>query len=244
MDKEDRSMETCLKFLKREFIRRGEKFCINDVIPQLRQLTALPNSVVWSLVRRLNDRYMDVQLTEEIDEMGKKLVYLDFIPITERYQGDKNAETRANTYMRERFTSLIGARQRKKITLSKKNLSSSKQSDLFVQALSVQYGRKIKDEELIKKSRESEQLVIDQTIDTDTKDLIYDLVKKEYMRRINSPSEFPEIRFKISDIAGMVEEATRVSPGRLYPLLKDMAAENWNFTLSAEKDEKLPGMII
>ena len=146
--------------------------------------------------------------------------------------------------MRERFTSLIGARQRKKITLSKKNLSSSKQSDLFVQALSVQYGRKIKDEESIKKSRESEQLVIDQTIDTDTKDLIYDLVKKEYMRQINSPSEFPEIRFKISDIAGMVERATRVSPGRLYPLLKDMAAENWNFALSAEKDKRLPGMII
>ena len=47
VDKEDRSMETCLKFLKREFIRRGEKFCINDVIPQLCQLTALPNSVVW-----------------------------------------------------------------------------------------------------------------------------------------------------------------------------------------------------
>ena len=136
--------------------------------------------MVWSLVRRLNDQYMDVQLTEEIDEMGKKLVYLDFIPITEQYQGDKDAETRANTYMREHLASLIGARQRKKITLSKKNLSSSKQSDLFVQALSVQYGRKIKDEKWIKKSRESEQLVIDQTINTDTKDLIYDLVKKEY----------------------------------------------------------------
>jgi hypothetical protein len=139
--------------------------------------------------------------------------------------------------MRDRFTTIISSKQRKKITLTKKNLSSSKQSDIFVQALSVQYGRKIRDEDAIKKSRAEEEFVIDQAIDSDTKDLIYDLIKKEYLRRIYAPNNYPDIRFKVSDIASDVEQATKITPGRLYPLLKDMAVENWNFTLSSENED-------
>ncbi len=242
IDKHDKSMNTILKFLKREFIRRGKKYKINEqLISQIKAITSLPKGVIWSLIHRLDDKYMDVQILEIENEDGEKDVYLDFIPITERYQNDKKAEGRANKFMRERFNELITSDKRKRIKLysgKKSSLSSSKQSDLFVQALGIQYGRKIKDEESRKQNEEEQEIILNKAIDKDTKDLVYELIRQEYMRRVKHVSDYEEVRFRISEIARKVEDATKVSPGRLYPLLEQMAVEDWNFNLSAKIEDK------
>lgn len=101
---QDKGMENILRFLKREFIRRGEKFEISpDIINSLRKITAYPSQVIWSLIYRLNDQYIDVHLQFEKDEQNKKIVYFDFLPITQRYSKSKEAEYRAKTYLSSYF---------------------------------------------------------------------------------------------------------------------------------------------
>jgi hypothetical protein len=242
VDEQDKSMETILKFLKREFIRRGEKYQISkNLIAQLRQITALSAGIIWSLIKRIDNKYMDIMLLENQGDNDEKMVYIDFIPITEKYQSDKGAEKKANKFMTDRFSNLIYKTQRKRMNLTKKKLTSSKQSDVFIQALSVSYGRKIKDEAAIKQSQEEDQLIIDKAIDEDTKFLIYKIIQNEYIRRIRAVTDFPEFRFKISEIATRIEETTRVSVGTVFPLIDTMAQDNWNLRLFDVSDEDADG---
>lgn len=232
--KEDKSMDVILSFLKREFIRRGERLAISDEIVQsLMQLTGLGKGIVMSLIHRLDKQFIDVQIYEEENLPGSQVLYFDFIPITQKYQKSKEADERAKKYLQDQFSTNIQKDQRKRLKLTKGPVSSSKQNDTFIQALSIQYGRKIKDEEAIKKSHEEEQLIIDRAVDEDTLDLVYEIIKQEYIRRIKQVADYPDdFRFKISEIAPSIEKYTRITPGRLYPLLKELAVENWNFNLS------------
>jgi len=232
--KEDKSMDVILSFLKREFIRRGERLVIsNEIVNSLMQLTGLGKGIVMSLIHRLDKHFIDVQIYEEENVPGNKVLYFDFIPITKKYQKSKAADDRAKKFLQDQFSSNIQKDQRKRLNLAKGPVSSSKQSDTFIQALSVQYGRKIKDEAAILKSREDEQLIIDRAIDEDTLDLVYEIIKQEYIRRIKQVADYPEdFRFKISEISASVEKYTRITPGRLYPLLTELAVVNWNFNLS------------
>lgn len=232
--KEDKSMDVILSFLKREFIRRGERLVIStEIVSSLMQLTGLGKGIVMSLIHRLDKQFIDVQIYEEENVPGNQLLYFDFIPITQKYQKSKEADDRAKKYLQNQFSTAIQKDQRKRLKLTKGPVSSSKQNDTFIQALSVQYGRKIKDEEAIKKSHEEEQLIIDRAVDEDTLDLVYEIIKQEYIRRIKQVADYPEdFRFKISEIAPSIEKYTRITSGRLYPLLRELAVENWNFNLS------------
>ena len=115
--------------------------------------------------------------------------------------------------------------------------SSSKQSDAFIQALSVQFSRKIRDDAARQKTEEEETFIIEAAVDENTELLVYSIVKQEYMRRIKQRSDFPEeYRPHISDIVDNIEKATRLTPGHIFPLLNKMAEENWNLTLTTNTD--------
>lgn len=237
---EDKGMENILRFLKREFIRRGEKYEISsDIISSLRKITSYPSGVIWSLIYRLNDQYIDVHLQEEKDDDGNKIVYFDFLPITQRYQKSKEADKRAQAYLQNYFVQSIQKQPRKKISLSKQKLSSSKQTDVFIQSLSFNYAKKVKKEEEIKEEQIKgdyfQEDWINRKMDEQTKDLVYELIKKEYIRRMTRIADYPnEFRFRISDIASTIEKATAVPVGRVFSLLHNLAVENWNFQLSAD----------
>jgi len=238
MDESNRTMETILIFFKREFIRRGEKFLISQqMIQSIQHLTGVDNKgSVMSLIKRLDKQYVDVHLLEEATaEKGRKNLYFDFLPITTRYQKGPDAEKRARKYLQNQFSTAVSQKQRKrsKLTTKKTPKSSSKQSDNFIQALSVQYGRKIRDEAARQKSEEEEAIIIDAAVDENTELLVYSMVKHEYLRRIKQRSDYPEeFRFHVSEILDAVEKATKLTSGHLFPLLTQIAEEDWNFTLS------------
>ncbi len=239
---EDKGMENILRFLKREFIRRGEMYIISpDIISSLRKITSYPSLTIWSLIHRLNKQYIDVHLREEKDDEGNKVIYFDFLPITQRYQKSKDADKRAQAYLQNYFAQTLLNKPRKKSSLTKKKLSSSKQSDVFIQSLSFNYAKKVKDQKDIQEGRITkgkdyfQEEWINREMDQETKSLVYEIVKKEYMRRLTRIADYPnEFRFRISDIATTIETATAVPVGRVFALLHSLAAENWNFQLSAD----------
>ncbi|RLI61695.1 MAG: hypothetical protein DRO88_12745, partial [Promethearchaeia archaeon] len=241
VDDKDKGMENILRFLKREFIRRGEKFEISpDIINSLRKITSYPSQVIWALIYRLNDQYIDVHLQFEKDENQKKIVYFDFLPITTKYQKSKEAEYRAKTYLSSYFVQSLQTGPKKKLAVSKKKISSSKQTDVFIQSLSHTYAKKVQmeKEQKEKQIQQGEQFTeewLNKEMDNETKKLVYEIVKKEYIRRITHISDYPnEIRFRMSDIVGTIEKSTGIPVGRLFPFLYQLAAENWNFLLSAD----------
>jgi len=244
-------MDTALIFFKREFIRRGEKFLITEqMIQSIQHLTGLNNKgSIMSLIKRMDKQYVDVHLLEEAtSEKGHKQLYFDFLPITTRYQKGPDAENRARKYLQNQFSVAVTQKQRKrsKLTSGKTPKSSSKQSDSFIQALSVQYGRKIRDEAARQKTEEEEAFIIDAAVDENTELLVFQMIKHEYLRRIKQQSDFPEeYRFHVSDMVDAVEKATKLTPGHIFPLLKQITELNWNFTLlpplpnNSFKDDKL-----
>lgn len=243
IDKRQKMMETFLTFFKREFIRRGERFEITDqMINSLQKITELPKGVTWSIIHRLNKKFVDVMLeTKEDPTTKKKTVIFDFIPITERYQNSEKADKRAQVFLQQKFYENISRKTRKNIDLTGEK-SSSSQSDSFIQALSVQYGRKVKEEESIKQSRKDEEFLIERAIDEETKYLVYDIIKKKYIERVKQISDFPEdFYFRISDIASYIEETARVPVGEVFNLVLQMAIEDWNLNISAKiLDKKHP----
>ena len=238
VDEKDKKMDTVLKFLKREFIRRGQPYDLDTVlVNQIQSIIQIPKGVLWSIISRINEKYVDVQIMETIDEnTSKKKKIIDFIPITERYQKNKKAEKKADKYMRNSLINTMSNDKRKTIKLykgKKSTLSSSNQSDNFMQALGVQYGRKQKSTAQIKEKWATEQLVIDTQIDSSTKELVLTMIREEYIKRISQKWDYKDFRFKISEISADIERATKISAGRLWPLLNEIAVEDWNFNLNA-----------
>lgn len=237
----DKAMENILRFLKREFIRRGEKFLISpEIINSLKKITGYPSQVIWSLIYRLNDQYIDVHLHIDKDENQNKIVFFDFLPITTRYSKSKEAEYRAKTYLSSYFVQSLQQGPKKNLAVSKKKISSSKQTDVFIQSLSHTYAKKVQTEKeykekILQKGEQFTEELLNRAMDEETKKLVYEIVKKEYIRRITHITDFPnEIRFRMSDIVGTIEKSTGIPIGRVFPLLYQLAAENWNFMLSAD----------
>jgi hypothetical protein len=229
VDEEDKALDIILKFLKREFIRRGAKFPLSEVEQQIYQITNLPKGLAISLVKRIPDKYMDCQIITENTENGIER-YIDFIPITEKYQSDKAAEDRARQYMTGRLIDTM-SKQKKRISLGKTKSDVSERGT-FLDALGSQYTKKVKDEERRKQSVAETKKTIEETfsqdVDPDTIDVIYAIIKNEFLYRVQHPLEFPDCRIKISEIAEKVYAATKVNSGILYPLLGKITDDNAN----------------
>lgn len=236
IDKEDRAMEIITKFLKREFIKRGQKFPINEIEPQLLAITDLPKGVVHSLLHRIPDKYIDIEMVVEETDEGK-VKYIDFISITEKYQSGKHGDKRSQQFMRSKLVDTLGHnRKRIRLTDSKKKITDVEERETFLSALGSGYRKKVIEQEKRAKdgkTRETLEKSFDKEIDRVTGDVIYEIIKREYIYRISHPAEysFEQCRIKVSEISGDVFRATKVSAGTLYPLMAKWSEENWNIQL-------------
>jgi len=71
------------------------------------------------------------------------------------------------------------------------------------------------------------------TLETSTLDIIYNFLREKYIKRMRKKWKFREdFRFKISEVIPPIKERTRLTVGRIYPILNSLANENWNFQLS------------
>lgn len=232
VDQEDKTMDVVVKFLKREFIRRGQKFPVDEIEPQLEAITDLPRGVIHSLLRRITEKYMDIIMTIEQTETGQ-VKYIDLISITEKYEGSKEGHARAQKYLTERLVSTL-QKEKKQIRLvdSDKKITDIKEREMFLDALGSGYRKKIKEvsSRQVETMTDSIKAQFEKDVDEETCEIIYELIKKEYIYRVSHPNEFDDdaCAIRISDIAENVFEATKVSAGVLYPLMDKWAKCNWN----------------
>lgn len=232
IDEEDKTMDIVVKFLKREFIRRGQKFSVDEIEPQLEAITDLPRGVIHSLLRRITEKYMDIIMTVEQTEKGP-VKYIDLISITEKYEGSKEGHARAQKYLTERLVSTLQKEKRQiKLVDSDKKITDIKERELFLDALGSGYRKKVKEESArqVETMTDTIKAQFEKEVDEETCEIIYDLIKKEYIYRVTHPNEFDDdaCAIKISDIAEKVFEATKISAGVLYPLMDKWAKSNWN----------------
>ena len=236
--KSDKSMEIILKFLKQEFIRRGVKFPISEVESQLASITDLKKGLVLSLVSRIGDKYMDVSITEEKTESGTER-YIDFLSLVEKYQKGSVASTRAKTYMSNRLTDTL-SKEKKKISLSKKKVTSIKERETFMSALGTGFTKKVKEEA----KREtlaftSDLMTTEKGLTEDTIDIIYQIIKNEYLYRVRHTHQYDNVELNTSDIAKKIFNTTKISSGALYPILETLAEKNVNIlVIDTDGDQK------
>jgi hypothetical protein len=226
VDAQDKSMEIILKFLKQEYIRKGTKFSLNKVEPQLLAVTNLQKGVIMSLIKRISDKYMDIQVTTEQTINGTEK-FIDFISILEKYESSKTGTEKVKKFMSDRLTSTL-SQNKKKISLTKKKITDVKERESFLTALDSGYRKKIKDEKKMESVTYSNELAstVDK-IDPDTKDVVLALIKNIYIDRAGM-SDIADPRIQISEISQEIFEATRVNPGLIFPLLMEMSKSDWN----------------
>lgn len=236
---EDEKMDTILKFLKREFIRRGDKYLISEeIIQSLEKITYLSNDKILHLINQLDQKYMDLQLTKEKVKDGSKQFFIHFLPITEQYS--KQDELKAKKYMQNRFSTLIRKKQRKRMYFGKGSYTSStSQASYFIQSLSVQYGKKVKDEASFLKSKEEKEQILHKAITQDEHDLVFKLLRNEYIERISAIIDYPdEFKIKISEITKTIEKATKIPAKRIPGIISDLVKEDWNINLISKRNKK------
>ncbi|MHA1511614.1 MAG: hypothetical protein ACTSRX_07840 [Promethearchaeota archaeon] len=236
---EDEKMSSILKFLKREFIRRGDKYNLSgEVYTSLEKITNLGQDSILKLIQQLDKKYMDLQLTKEKVKNGSKQYFIHFLPITDQYSQED--ELKAKKYMQDRFSTLIRKKQRKNLNFGKGSYTSSKnQASYFIQSLSVQYGKKIKDEASFLKSAEEKEQILQKAITQDEHDLVFNLVRTEYLKRIAEISDHPdEFRVSISDFAGTIHNATKIPVKRIPSIISDLVKDDWNLNLVSKGKRK------
>ncbi|MBD3353294.1 MAG: hypothetical protein GF364_17570 [Candidatus Lokiarchaeota archaeon] len=239
--KEDKSMAIVTKFLKREFIRRGTKYNVDEIEPQLLAITGLTKGLVHSLLTRISDKYLDINLMIE-EEDGQEVKYIEFISITEKYQRSGVSRSRAQKYMTSRLIDTLG-KDKKRIRLadSKKKITEVSEREQFLSALGSGFYKKVKDNESrdIENVSDALKTTFDKEVDEVTAEVIYEMIKREYIRRVTHPISFndEECAIKISEIADDVYKATKISAGTLYPLMDSWAQENWNIQFLDQWDE-------
>ncbi len=236
---EDEMSTIILKFLKREFIRRGDKYSVSqEIYLSLEKITNLPQASILNLIIQLDKKYMDLQLTKEKVKDGSKHYFIHFLPITEQFS--RQDDLKAKKYMQDRFSTLIRKKQRKRMNFGKGTYrTSSSQASYFIQSLSVQYGKKIKDEASFLKSKEEKEQILQKAITQDEHDLVLNVIKNEYLRRIAEIVDYADgFRINISDFEETINNVTKIPVKRIPSIISDLVKDDWNLKLISKGKRK------
>ncbi|MGB5911888.1 MAG: hypothetical protein WBH31_11895 [Promethearchaeia archaeon] len=237
VDIEQEKMEIVYKLLKSEYIRRGEAYPIEILDRELIKATKLPKNAVYSLINELADSNMDVLIRDIKGDYGITQKFIDFVSITEKFDKKEVAQKKAKSYLSQR---LYDTMTKKSPDLFKLNsdLESGKASDRFMSSLTNTYSKKLKDERLReKKQQEAVISFTEKDIPESLKDLIIEILKKEYIYRIENYEEYPDFQFPISEIASIVQMETKITPGELYPILENLNTEDIELRLLKNSNE-------
>ena len=233
VEEEDRAMDLVLKFLRREFIRKGKKFRVDSIDTRLTELLNLPLGVIHSLITRITGEYVDIILEEETTEEGK-VKYIDFIPITERYQDSEQAEKKAQHHLAQQLAGSLQTKsgERQKILVkTRKQLETQKDAKAreLISGLRSSFSKQARQ----KKEEQRIGKTVDFKIDVkeDTPEILLTFLRNEFIYRVKHPEEFPSPNLKILDIANKVEEITRINAAELQSLLEILTLQNPNIML-------------
>jgi len=233
-----KSMDIVYQLIRSEYIRRGKTYPLEILDRELIRATKLPKNKIYSLVENLAKIDMDILLTEKKDDQGTMVKMIDFTSVTESYDKKGIAQKKAKKFLSERLFTTMTKKKESHLNLGTIS-NSDKASDQFLTSLSTDYSKKQKDEMLFgQKQKETTISFTKKEIPTSLKNLIIDILKKEYTYRIENEEKYPDFHFNISEIASQVQMETRISPGELYPILESINESD--LELSLIKNPKEP----
>ncbi|MFX1574098.1 MAG: hypothetical protein ACFFB0_15245 [Promethearchaeota archaeon] len=238
VSEEEKSMEKIYSIIRGEYIRRGDAFPIEILERDLIKATQLSKAKVYSMIRQLAEKDMDIIITQRRDEFGKPIKVIDFTSVTERFEKKEVAEKKAKKYLQERLFKTATATTSRVSRLKTKG-QSDKASDKFIESLTTNYRKKHIDEKKVEKVKEEAQVTetFKATLSEDLKNQIIEMVKKEYMYRIETPQKNPEFYIPVSEIINQLERNTKLPLGELFLILNEISKIDLEFTLIENPEE-------
>jgi hypothetical protein len=237
VSEEEESMEIVYNLIKNEYIRRGEAYPLEILDRELIKATQLPKNELYSLINKLDRENMNIIITEETDDFGLAQKIIDFTSVTEKFDKKGIALKKAKKYLSERLYSTISEKREKYLDL-KSDFDSDNATDMFLSSLSADYTKKQRDQKVIDQKKKANAIsFMQKEIPGSLKEQIIEILKKEYIYRIENEEKYPEFYFPISEMAGEIQLQTRITPGELYPVLDSINQTDIEFTLIDNPDE-------
>ncbi|MHA1242729.1 MAG: hypothetical protein ACTSQU_18380, partial [Promethearchaeota archaeon] len=237
VDQEEQSMDIIYKLLRSEYLRRGAGFPLEILDRELIRATKLSKNNVYSLVGSLARINMNISLTDEKDDHGRYQKFVDFTSVLEKFDKKGVAQKKAKKYLSDRLFTTMTSKKPKQLDLHV-DTNQNKGSDQFISSLTSDYKKKQRDELSFEKKQKDISISFTQkNIPQALKNNIIDILKKEYVYRIENQEKYPDFHYCISEIASQIQMGTRITPGQLYPILENIAAEDLALSLEKNPDE-------
>ncbi|MHA2289367.1 MAG: hypothetical protein ACXABG_11335, partial [Promethearchaeota archaeon] len=223
VNQEEKSMDIIYKLIRSEYLRRGKGYPLEILDRELIRATRLSKNNVYSLVEDLANIDMNISLTEEIDQDGRRQKMIDFSSVLEKFDKKAIAQKKAKKYLSDRLYTTMASKKPRNLDL-KASAGKDKASDLFISSLASDYTKKQKDERSFEKKQKDLSISFTQDeIPNSLKNTILEILKKEYVYRIENQDKYPDFNYTISEIASEIQMETRITPGQLYPILESIA---------------------
>jgi hypothetical protein len=237
VNQETKSRDVVYHLIRSEYIRRGKAYPLEILERELIRATKLPKNKIYSLVENLAKIDMDILITEKKDDHGTVVNMIDFISVTEGFDKKEIAVKKAKKYLSERLYTTMTKKKRSHLDLGTIN-NNDKTSDQFLTSLSTDYSKKQKDKILFgQKQKETMISFTKKEIPTSLKNLIIDVLKKEYSYRIENEEKYPDFNFPISEVASQIQTETRITPGEIYPILENINESDLELFLIENPEE-------
>ncbi|MFW9987301.1 MAG: hypothetical protein ACFFC3_01460 [Candidatus Odinarchaeota archaeon] len=222
VSEEEKSLDKVYKIIRSEYIRRGEAYPIEIIERELIKATQLSKGKVYDLLNQLAKRDMDIMITEKKQKSGKSIKIIDFISVTEVFEKKGVAEQKARKYLSERIYERALEGESKTSRLVKRE-EEGKAANGFITSLSAGYDKKQVAKALHREKLKDTQISFTtDALAIDLENQVINIIKEEYIYRIENPEKTPEFYIPISKISSEIERKTKISPGELYPILEEL----------------------
>ncbi|MFX1384590.1 MAG: hypothetical protein ACFFBP_19365 [Promethearchaeota archaeon] len=236
---EEKESEQIYGIIRNEYIRRGDAFSLESIEREMIKSTRLPKETIYEIIDHLGDKHFNIHITKKTDDTGKIVSrIIDFVSITEVFERKDLAKKKAKKYLSERlFDTMIT--EKKHIKLSDE-IDTEKASDLFISSLSADYSKKVKEKKQvsIKKNKAQRFLTAKRDISEDIKQEIMEILKKEYLYRIENKKLFQDIHYSISEISPEIQKKTKITIGEIYPLIEELSKLDNEIRLIANPEDQ------
>lgn len=237
IDKEAEKMDIIYNLLKSEYIRRGEAYPIEILDRELIKATKLPKNAIYSLINELVDSDIDIIVRKARSEHGGTQKFIDFVSVIQKFDKKEVAQKKAKSYLSKRLYETMTKKSPDLFKLNKVS-EPDKASDIFVSSLTSTYSKKLKEERLTeKKKKEATISFTKRDVPEVLKDSIINMLKSEYIYRIENKDKYPLFQFPISEVASEIQLRTKITPGELYPILESISKHDIEFRLLENPDE-------
>ena len=188
--------------------------------------------VIYSLIKRLSEKDINIFISELKDEFGKIVQWINFVSVTEQFEKKGIAQKKVKKFLSEE---LVKSTTKIESGFDKlgKDLKSDKASDQFIASLTSTFGKrqqhKIERKEKLKELKnfpfKAKQITVEM------KEIVIDIIKKEYKMRIQEVSKYPNFYIPISEIGEKIRLKTKIPLGFLYLLLDHISKEDLELKL-------------